>query len=149
MGRYGVPSFYFLSFCSGFLEIGGLFWGVSIGLSIVQVVLLGIFFQLGLLIPNPIKLSKIGTCCIALGTLACVLLSFYFYTPTLSFSFLLASRLLSASTVQSLRGFYLSEAPLLYKRLCRMAGFILSPLYSLPVHFVISLVCITLLVFTQ
>lgn len=149
MGRYSVASFYVLSFCSGFLEMGALFWGVSIGLSIVQVVLLGIFFQIGLLVPNPIKFSKTGTYYIALGTVASVGLSLYFFKSQIFFSCLLMSRLLSASMVQSLRGFYLSEAPLLYKRLCRMTGFVLSPLYSLPVHLLIALFFLILLAFTQ
>ena len=129
--------------------MGALFWGVSIGLSVVQVVLLGICFQIGLLVPNPIKFSKTGTCYLALGAVASVFLSFYFFKSQFFFPCLLVSRLLSASTVQSLRGFYLSEAPLLYKRLCRMTGFVLSPLYCLPVHMGISLFFLVLLAFTR
>lgn len=50
--------FLFLSFVSGVIEIGSIYYSFSIGYGISFSILVGGFYQLGNLVPLPITISK-------------------------------------------------------------------------------------------
>lgn len=136
--------FLMLSFLSGFIELGSLVLGYKLGYSIIQIVGLGLAYQLGNLVPHPIQISKVVR-------LAVVLLSIFCSAGLLisggHYGLLFLTLVLSAIAIQDMRSYAKSDVSTALKRSIRVVGFISSSFLNIPILVVITLFFIPLAIF--
>lgn len=136
MGKY---FFLFLSFLSGAIELGFIIYGIRTNLSVLEIVGLGIAYQIGNLVPNPFKLNKWATTIVSGISLLCFgILLFYFQSYWLIF----LGVALMAAVVQSLRTSYKQKVHTALKRSSRIIGFFAAPFISMEVSFVVSIILV-------
>jgi len=135
--------FLLLSWISSVVEIGCILFGLSHSFSIYEIVGLGLAYQLGNLVPNPIQLtSRMVTIC-ALLALSLFITSFYIEHYLIYF---FGFWFLSAA-IQSVRSYSKQNVSTGLKRSLRILGFLTAPLMNLPVliFFCLSVTLISLL----
>lgn len=119
----GKIIFLFLSLISGMMELGGVLYAIKNNFSVLQIVGVGLAYQIGNLVPNPIKLGKKTT---ILSALLCILCLGYYLFISMNYWILVAGFIFSAMAIQSLRTFQKGNIPTAIKRTFRILGFILS-----------------------
>jgi len=135
-----VDKVLFLLFSSitGFIELGSIIYSIRIGLSINQILLIALAYQLGCFFPTNIQISKTFT---ILTSIISIFL--FIYISFFKFDYLvfwIATFFISAN-LQILRSFQKATISTGLKRIFRIIGFSLSPFYFLPI---IGLFCILL-----
>lgn len=142
MGKY---FFLFLSLISGLIELGCILLGIHLKLSVMEVIGLGLAYQVGNLVPNPFKLNKTATTIVSLLSTSCFAVTLF----TDQYWLLFAGFALIAAVVQSLRTSYKQKVHTALKRSSRIVGFFLSPLVNVPFILAISVILILGAVFSK
>ena len=126
--------FLFFSFISGIIELGTIFLGSDMGYSTNAIIGLALAYQIGNLVPNPLLLSYYCTIVLAIiqsGTL----LLFYFQK---SYWLLFFSIVLLGMIIQSGRSYSKSKVSTTKKRLFRIIGFLIAPVFNQYVLFFLA-----------
>lgn len=116
--------FLFLSLISGAVELGGILYAIEQQFTIFQIVSIGLAYQLGNLIPNPIRLNRALT---ILSAVAAACIFFYALNTTNSFGLIFAGYIFMAMAIQSLRSIQKENVSTTVKRTFRILGFLLAP----------------------
>lgn len=119
--------FLFLSWISGVLELGSIFFGISHSFPLYQVVGLGLAYQIGNLVPNPIQLTRTLVCCLALIAVT----SFGMHLLISHYAFLFIGFMCISAVIQSLRSYSKDGISTGLKRCSRILGFISAPFFNL------------------
>jgi hypothetical protein len=135
MGKY---FFLFLSLISGLIELGCILFGIHLNLSVMEVIGLGLAYQIGNLVPNPFKLNKTATSIASLLSTLCFVVSLFSELYWLLF----AGFALMAAVIQSLRTSYKQKVHTALKRSSRIVGFFLSPLVNIPFALAVSVILV-------
>ena len=112
---------------SGMVEVGLIVLGYNLNLSITKIVLLGLAYQLGNCVPNPINLNKRGIEILSIGGL----LSIFTYILSEKYIFLFFSAICLAIVIQSIRSVQKGNVRTSIKRTFRIIGFMLSYLLNI------------------
>ncbi|QJC53592.1 hypothetical protein HGI30_20010 [Paenibacillus albicereus] len=116
--------FLFLSLLSGAVELGGILYAIELGLGLFAIIGIGLAYQLGNLVPNPIRINRALTLLSAAG--AAVLLGLAHYQPD-TYAYLFAGYALMAVAIQSLRSIQKENVGTTIKRSFRILGFLAAP----------------------
>ena len=140
------PIFLFLSFISGYVELGGLIYAISMELSILKIVGIGLAYQLGNLVPNPINFNKKFTFISSfLGLICFCYLKFYSF----NYYILFLAYIFIAMSIQSLRSIQKDKVSTTTKRSFRILGFLLSPFIEISIATIISLLLLIICTHTK
>lgn len=139
--KFITSAFLLLSTFSGMVELGCILLGLTLHLPLLLVVIIGLAYQIGNLVPVPVQLNKAFT--IGAGVLALLCLSLAFL-PGVQLIFLCAGYSFLAMSLQSLRAIHKSQVSPSLKRSFRILGFLLAPLLSLPLSIGIALLLLPL-----
>lgn len=138
--------FLFLSLISGSIELGGIIQAIIMKLSVLQVVGIGLAYQIGNLVPNPVKLNKTLTVTASLLSFLCFMIvifySYHYWIVFAGFGFI-------AMAIQSLRSMQKENVGTTVKRVFRIAGFLLAPFCGLIVTGVIAVLLLTISLFSK
>lgn len=131
--------FLFFSSISGLVEVGFILFGIYLNLSIEKIILLGLAYQLGNCVPNPIKLNKKGVQAISIIGLVSTIM----YKVTDIYTLLFISAMCLAISIQSIRSVQKGKVKTWIKRSFRIIGFILS--FTLNIWTILAIYIITIL----
>jgi hypothetical protein len=134
----GTVIFCLLSALTGVIEVGSILYAIKQYFSTTQVLLIVFAYQIGCFFPTNITLKK--TSFIILGSLSLALAILCFFIP--SFWFLALTVLLISPCLQMARSLYKGFIGTGKKRIFRILGFAVSPLFS-PVF--LSVIAIVIL----
>lgn len=135
--------FLVFSIVSGFVELGGVFWSIEKGYSIVKIVGLGLAYQLGNLIPVPLQINrKIATILSLLAGCFIGINCFYKTSYTLCF----VSTVFLAMVIQFARSEVKDNISTTLKRTFRVIGFMVAPFYNLYLAFAITILILLLVI---
>ncbi|WP_143315352.1 hypothetical protein [Clostridium sp. HBUAS56017] len=138
--------FLFLSLVSGCVEIGGVVYGISIDLPVLQVAALGLAYQIGNLVPNPFKLNKKVTAITAFLSMGC----FVIYEFVISnYWVLVLGYIFIAMTIQSVRSLQKDKVSTTVKRTFRILGFVIAPFIGVEQNIIISIILIFIVVYSK
>lgn len=126
--------FLILSFISGIIELGTIFLGINLQYSVIEIIGLALAYQIGNLVPNPISLGY--RCIIILSTIVGILLVAFYYRKT--YMFLFCAIALLGMIIQMGRCYSKSKVSTTKKRLFRIGGFFISPIFNQYVLFVLA-----------
>lgn len=130
-----------LSFISGAVELGVILWGIRLGYGVEGIIGLGAAYQLGNLVPNPLRLNKIQCIICELISIFLFLILYCNVAENLYFIYF-AAVVLFASGLQWIRNQSKGNASVTVKRLCRILGFSCAPQIGIS-----SILIFTLIVF--
>ncbi len=131
--------FLILSFLSGATELGGILYALRTNFNIVEIVGLGLAYQIGNLVPNPIKLNRKASIFSAVLS-SCCFVTFKFINA--NYWLLFVGFVLIAMSIQSLRSLQKENVSTPVKRLFRIIGFLGSPLMSINVFVCVGVILI-------
>lgn len=123
--KVNIIIFLLFSMLSGFVELGNIFWTIYNDNSVLACIGLGLAYQLGNLVPVPIKLNKNVN--LALIVISIFLVSIYnFINANYWILFLLI--ILTAMSIQNVRSIMKDSVSTTVKRAFRILGFVLAPI---------------------
>ena len=127
-----------LSACSGFLELGVIFFALHEGATITVALLVGFSYQVGALLKNPLQLSVGGY-----RILLIVAAIMSIFTPY-SFFILVITMGILAAGLQGIRdeAVHTATVTTMQKRLSRVMGFIFAGLFCYPILTILPVFCI-------
>jgi hypothetical protein len=131
-----------LSILSGYVEFGIVLYMLAQSYSAVWVVITALAFQIGNLVPVPIKLNKL----ITRFSIAACIISFaivQYLSLNMSFWIMLIGITLLSVSIQSIRSNYTEKTGTTSKRVSRVAGFMFAPFFSIGILILVMLVMMT------
>lgn len=137
--------FLLLSLISGIVEIGLIIMGIKLQFGIVNIILIGLSYQIGNLVPNPIQINK--SKCILISLLGSGALVGYLYTKEKLLLFISCSFL--AMAIQGLRSIEKGKVATATKRTFRIIGFLFSFILTSKILLVISIAVLVISIFTK
>jgi hypothetical protein len=137
-----IAIFFLLSSITGVLEVGAVIYAILQDFSVVQVLLLVLAYQLGCFFPTNVAVRKV--CLIALGLSSVVLALMLSLFP--SFWLMMLSILFVSPCLQTARSLQKSTASTGAKRLFRIIGFGLAPLFSPLLLLAISITTLVIVI---
>lgn len=138
--------FFIFSFISGFVELGGVFYGINNQFTVVQIASIGLAYQLGNLVPVPIKINR--NFAMGISTLSVILLSYYVFFHE-NYILLFISVICLGMAIQSLRAEKKANVSTTVKRFFRILGFILAPYFNIEFALAVSVFIILTLIFER
>lgn len=118
-----------LGLLSGYIELGGILYALSLQYPPIKAIGIVLAFQIGNLVPVPIRLNKISTYS-ALTISAFCFLYLQFYSS--EYWVLLFGMAFLSAAILSMRSNYAEKTGTTSKRISRVSGFIIAPLFSIP-----------------
>lgn len=143
--RINIIFFLLFSLFSGFVELGNVFWAIDNNYSILSCIGLGLAYQIGNLVPVPIKLNKTVNLMFVIISL-CLTLIYIFICKYYFFFFIIT--ILTAMCIQNVRSIMKDSISTTVKRSFRILGFVLAPVcYNEKVLlFIISLILLVTII---
>lgn len=138
--------FLFLSLISGCIEMGGVIYGISIKLSVIQIVGLALAYQIGNLVPNPLKINKNVTILTSILSFCCF---FYCKFINVEYFVLALGYVFIAMTIQSIRSLQKNKVSTSIKRSFRILGFLIAPFIGVTQNVIISAILILIVLYTR
>lgn len=123
--KINIIIFLLFSFFSGFVELGNVFWAIDNDNSILACIGLGFAYQVGNLVPVPIKLNK--NINLALNIICMCLVSIYNFIDANYWLFVVLI-ILTAMCIQNVRSIMKDSVSTTVKRLFRILGFVFAPI---------------------
>ncbi len=138
--------FLLLSLISGCVELGGVVYAISMKLSILNIVGIGFAYQLGNLVPNPVKFNKALTFTSSfLGLICFCFIKFCSY----NYWILFLGYIFIAMSIQSLRSLQKDKVSTTTKRLFRILGFVVSPFIQIGTAAIISMILLVVCLYSK
>jgi hypothetical protein len=137
--------FLLLSCISGMVELGGIFYTINNNYSIVEIIGIGLAYQIGNLVPNPLRANKFTTVIASCFSLL-AFIAFQFYAT--NYYLLFIAFVAAAITIQSVRSLQKDNVGTTTKRSFRVLGFLVSPFVGIPGNIAISFLLVGICCFT-
>lgn len=118
-----------LGILSGYIELGGILYALSLQYPPIKAIGIVLAFQIGNLVPVPVRLNKISTYLALTASIFCFL--FIQFNSCEYWVLLFGTAFLSAA-ILSMRSNYAQKTGTTSKRISRVSGFIAAPLFSIP-----------------
>lgn len=128
--------FLLFSFISGFIELGGVFWAIEKGYTVVQTVVLGLAYQLGNFTPVPLRINSRIAIFLAFLSECFIGINCFYKT---SYILCFISTVFLAMVIQFVRSEMKDKVSTTIKRIFRVAGFVIAPFYNMYIAFVIAI----------
>lgn len=134
--------FLILSFISGFIELGVIFLAIDYSMSILQIIGVGLAYQIGNIIPNPIRINKLYAIMSSIISI-CILCGSLLYGIRYILFFI--SIICMSSNVQLIRCVVKENISTTLKRSFRIAGFFISILISIELMIIVNIIILIII----
>ena len=141
----GTVLFFLLSTLTGVIEIGSVLYAIQQSYSTVQILLIVLAYQIGCFFPTNITLKK--PILVLMGIISFALTMLLFYIPT--FWLLTLAVLFVSPCLQVVRSIHKSSVSTGIKRVFRILGFAVSPLFNPIFLSVIAIVILIILALSK
>lgn len=120
--------FLVLSLLSGFFEIGGVLWAIREGKEVYIIIGIGLLYQLGNLVPVPIKINKVLSIIFSIISFGAGILMCIDPEKEMLIMFIMC---FNACVIQHLRSLMKDKVGTTIKRVFRVLGFLIAPFFSI------------------